>query len=507
MRLMARRTWIVLTLGLAACEGDAILARADLEVSPLEIDFGEVATEESRTAELFLRNLSRTAPLRLTHVALAEGSSPAFTLGGAPREIAPAEELVLMVEYTADDGESDAGQIVIESDASSGPRVLVPLRSSSTRPVLSVRPERLELGNLAAGARARGTIEVENRGLALLEISRWSIRTTGFLGEACRDDGDCRQGRCATAAAICSESAAPTESAPIAARGFRIVDPTPRAIRARGVVPIEIEYAPGADDRGGVQLVIESNDPERRFFTVPVVGRPDDLPPVAALGGSAPDPIGPGAEVRLDGRASFDPEGSPLEYLWRFVRRPEGSRAELAGSRSSTTSFMIDLPGAYVAALEVRDSSGLTSTNDARFEVEAEAGHEMQVFLQWNNADSDLDLHLVAPGWTIGSAGDCFQDNPTPDWPPMGAGGDPSFDSTSSTERATVLDPAAGTYTIVVRVASSSPRGSTTASLALFLDGVEAAHFEAILPTGAEQWDVATISRPSGRLVSLGTIR
>jgi hypothetical protein len=70
-----------------------------------------------------------------------------------------------------------------------------------------------------------------------------------------------------------------------------------------------------------------------------------------------------------------------------------------------------------------------------------------------------------------------------------------------------VESPTEGVYTIVVSVPEASPQGATRAHVRVFYNDVEASEIEAILPVTAEQWDVATMSRPSGRLIPLGTIR
>jgi hypothetical protein len=74
-------------------------------------------------------------------------------------------------------------------------------------------------------------------------------------------------------------------------------------------------------------------------------------PPVAEAG---PDQaVATGATAQLDGSASSDPDGTPLQFSWSFARKPAGSEAKLsAGSRPS---FVADLPGEYVIELVVSD--------------------------------------------------------------------------------------------------------------------------------------------------------
>lgn len=518
---------------LAGCEGDTLAAQAELELSPERLDFGAVATGEARTLSLSLRNRSPTAVLDISKLTLAAGTSPAFTLGPAPARLEPGAEATVAVRYTADDGEPDAGHVQLESNARNAPRILVPLESSATTPALRVVPDRLDMGNLAAGDRVARTLEVHNDGLDVLALSRVSLRTAGFQGEACRDDGDCRDGRCATSlggllcAIDCAAAACPapyscdgahplgprcTERARaprLVTRGFTLTDAAPALIPPGGMLALSVAYAPDRDDRGAAQLVLDSDDPERPFLAVPVLGRPDDLPPVAAAERAPPltGALLPGSRIGVDGRASYDPEGGALSYRWSFARRPEGSRATLARAASATTTFAVDLPGSYAVALEVRDTGGLASSNEAMVVVEVGAGSRVRAVLSWDRADTDLDLHLVRPGAAVGSVGDCSYDNPSPDWPPAGSAGDPSLRSADREESVSLEGPADGAYTVIVTVAGASPQGATAARLALEYEGVEVARFEATLAAPTVAWDVATLSRPSGRITPLGTLR
>lgn len=84
-------------------------------------------------------------------------------------------------------------------------------------------------------------------------------------------------------------------------------------------------------------------------------------PPVARAGTDASVAIGQRAS--LDGRRSADPDGDPLTFRWELQSRPAGSRATLASAETATPSFVVDAPGAYVAALVVSDSRGAGATD------------------------------------------------------------------------------------------------------------------------------------------------
>lgn len=511
-----------------------MIARPTLSVSPTSIDFGKVPTGRSRTVELRLKNGAVGAALTLESVALMEGSAPAFALQDAPDRIEPGEEAIVRVTYTPDDAEPDAGHIEIRSDALNAPRVLVPLTSARTAPQIAVRPESLDLGSLLAGGRSAGSIRIESRGDATLEVRRVSLRTLGFQGEACAGDGDCREGRCTSSrtgsicALACEDGSCPdgytcttgadgyrgcrendTTAPPVAVRGFSLEAPASLSLLPEETHTLEVAYEPAPEDRGGATLIIESNDEARPAVAVPLLGLALNLPPVAdaALDGTLPVPLRPGDRIPVTGRASMDPEGEPLTFRWRFVVRPEGSRASFEDATAESTGFVVDRPGRYAVALEVRDTSGLGSTNDARVETTAGAGEPVRLELEWDRPGTDLDLHLVSPGAPVGSAGDCYYDNPTPDWPPSGPDGDPTFTAEPAKETISVADHADGVYTLLVTVVAASPQGPTGATVRLFMNDVEVAVFSATIPTSAEAWDVATLSWPTGRIVPLETVR
>src|SRR5262249_13690613 len=67
--------------------------------------------------------------------------------------------------------------------------------------------------------------------------------------------------------------------------------------------------------------------------------------------------------VTLDGSASSDPDGQPLQYTWSFLSRPAGSQAALVSATSVRPTFVPDRDGEYVVRLVVSDGS-LSSASD-----------------------------------------------------------------------------------------------------------------------------------------------
>ena len=61
-----------------------------------------------------------------------------------------------------------------------------------------------------------------------------------------------------------------------------------------------------------------------------------------------------GTTVSLNGAGS-DPQGLPLTWTWALITRPAGSVAALSSSSMPTPTFVVDLPGTYIAQLIVSD--------------------------------------------------------------------------------------------------------------------------------------------------------
>jgi PKD domain len=88
------------------------------------------------------------------------------------------------------------------------------------------------------------------------------------------------------------------------------------------------------------------------FQTLPV--------PVANAGPN--QTVSVGQLVVLNGSGSTNPTGAgPLTYSWKFSSLPAGSRAFLGYSTTAFPTFLVDLPGSYVAQLTV--SNGVASSS------------------------------------------------------------------------------------------------------------------------------------------------
>ena len=79
----------------------------------------------------------------------------------------------------------------------------------------------------------------------------------------------------------------------------------------------------------------------------------DNSAPVAAAG--ADQSVLVGDTVTLDGSGSHDADGDGLTYVWSLASVPAGSAAMLSNAAAVKPTFVVDLPGTYVAQLIVND--------------------------------------------------------------------------------------------------------------------------------------------------------
>ena len=86
--------------------------------------------------------------------------------------------------------------------------------------------------------------------------------------------------------------------------------------------------------------------------------------PVAYAG---PDQtVNVGDTVQLNGNGSYDPDGDPLGYTWRFVSRAGGSSANLSSTTTEQPRFTADSAGTYVVELIVNDGSFTSDPDQIR---------------------------------------------------------------------------------------------------------------------------------------------
>ncbi|MGN6103571.1 MAG: choice-of-anchor D domain-containing protein, partial [Kofleriaceae bacterium] len=147
------------------------VADTRLEVSPGELDFGEVRIgSDAPSIEVVLRNPG-PLPLALASVAL-EGAPDALTATSVPPqtlEVGATAALTLALA-TGEDVALEAGpsQLVIHVD---GEQLRLPVRGRVVTPAARIAPDRLDLGTLCIGSPVTGALALRNVGTATLQAA------------------------------------------------------------------------------------------------------------------------------------------------------------------------------------------------------------------------------------------------------------------------------------------------------------------------------------------------
>ncbi len=94
---------------------------------------------------------------------------------------------------------------------------------------------------------------------------------------------------------------------------------------------------------------------------------PSNLAPVANAGADLQADFGD--VVQIDGSASSDPGGEPLQYQWELVSSPTNSTATINSATSAITNITPDLTGQYQLTLTVTNPAGLSATDQMTLTV------------------------------------------------------------------------------------------------------------------------------------------
>jgi PKD domain len=303
--------------------------------------------------------------------------------------------------------------------------------------------------------------------------------------------------------------------------GFELIGSvnTPSVVPTRatnglsGELPVTIRYTvrPGTVGEQAANVRVRGTDPDRREVLVPVTGQVNraPIPHIAPLGAGKP-----GLEVTLDGSGSTDPDGDlPLSYQWS-LRKPLGAETVIVGENQQVASMTLDrrLPGEYRVELNVTDNNGLKNLTPARATIVAVPAQKLLVEMFWNNPKPDIDLHFLNERFVpLGtSPGDCFYQNPTPDWGVAGdASDDPEFVHDALTGRGPEVvgyqNPVAGTYRVVAEYKNDqlAENPVTEITVRIYEYGVVKFESKKVLSKVGDVWGVADIDWPSGTITPM----
>jgi hypothetical protein len=210
---------------------------------------------------------------------------------------------------------------------------------------------------------------------------------------------------------------------------------------------------------------------------------PNDGKPVAVCDVS-PNPVEPPFETATwDGSASYDPEGHTItDYAWALVSSPTGSSVRMpTGSSATRGGFMPDLAGEYVGRLTVTTDDGRIS-DPCEVVLESIPAEDLWVEMFWAVSNDDMDLHLLGPGGSLESNGDCYFANCTRglSWGASGTTDDPYLDLDdipgTGPENINIAAPQSGVYTVYVHDYSfSTPDyyGANAVTVRVYINGAK----------------------------------
>ena len=218
-------------------------------------------------------------------------------------------------------------------------------------------------------------------------------------------------------------------------------------------------------------IVITSNDPVNSRVVVPINGTPEEeeITDTGETGTPISQPI---AVCSVDpveveaihgtadwiGSSSYDPSGGTITaYDWSLISVPSGSPDSMPTGGANRRNFSPTIVGEYIGQLIVTSSTGLTS-EPCYATLTAIPGGNLWIEMFWQNSGDDMDLHLVKPGGSLASSGDCYYANCTSGTLDWGIAGDrrdnPILDLDdipgTGPENINIDSPANGLYTVYV---------------------------------------------------------
>ncbi|MBN2493038.1 MAG: choice-of-anchor D domain-containing protein [Deltaproteobacteria bacterium] len=469
--------WIVTIAAIAAwmaaaCEDVSLVESAPtMDLGATRIEFGAVPIGGAASRSIEIQNPGK-GDLRLAEPTFEEDPDGVFSVPELDAKISPSDKGLLTVEFRPKGEQRYESRLVIEGNDADHPRAEVIVGGWGYRlGSIDVTPLVVDFGRVHVGA---------------VGVESVLIRSVG-LGEL-----------------VVTEIALAPETHP----DFEILSSTQTpATLPRGVdIPLRLAYRPGPDSPEPVEsyLFVRSNDPFQPEIAVTLRAGLNRCP-VADAG---PDlDVGAMETAALDGSASSDPdEDLPLSFAWTLVNKPEGSNSLLADAELEQASLTPDLVGVYEVELAVTDSQGCACLLPDRAVVTAVPAERLLIELVWDSPLADLDLHLLAPGGTLGGPLDCSYSNPAPDWGTEGETEDDPWLKRDDLmgfgpEIIAYGEPVDGVMRLVVHYFSShTPSGQepAAATMRVYVNGLLGAEISRALETQGQTWTAAEVLWPEG---------
>lgn len=480
-----KRVTLVLLVGVFACDNNN-LQQVQPRLTPpgSPVDFGTLPVLNTKSLEVPLLNVGR---LKMTVSNVTLGADDGiFRVVSAPEVVESGVTENLVVSFTPLAEQAYENTLVFETDDEENPRVeLTLVGQGSTRAAFTFEPAMLDFGRVAECSSAVQLLTLTSTGTADLVVEDLAF----------------------------TEGTSPAFSFVGSTRTPAIV----KTVGANGLpgqlqLTVRVAVAGGTEGplTGGIRL--RTTDPDQREVVVPLSATVNKAPvaTIAPLGNAAP-----GQAVTLDGSGSMDPDGdAPLTHKWTIRSKPLASTTTIAAPDQPTTQMTLDatVPGAYEVQLDVTDSTGAKSCAPARATVVASPAQKLLVELFWDNAGTDLDLHVLRTNQALlfTPPDDCHYQNRTPDWGTlMETSDDPEFVRDALTgygpEVFGYVNPIDSTFRVAVVFQNDllNPMPASKATVRIYLYGVLKAELSKTLVRKDDIWEVADVTWPSGDIAVL----
>lgn len=210
----------------------------DINVLPLQVNFGTVAILGSATQNVLIENTG-TSPLTVSGVAL-NSPTPDLAISAAvatPQQIAPGASITVALRYNPQEAGPDQGQLVIQSDDRDENPVVVSVAGFGGVPTtcaITPMPAQLTFGLVERGRQVSLPVEIKNTG-----AQPCSVTNLRLMGD-------------------------PVFTTPSAGMSFTVAPGSSQRVT--------VTYAPTAYAMHSAQLLFDADDPARPNVTVPISG-------------------------------------------------------------------------------------------------------------------------------------------------------------------------------------------------------------------------------------------
>jgi hypothetical protein len=442
----------------------------EIEVTPSSLTYG-AASIGTETAKTFTINSVGATALSVTEVRI-DGPEAFAVTSFAPGRLAPDESTDVVVTYTSTGGEDSAEAEVFSDDPDSP--TIVTLNGGGLVPELTIDPDEVDFNYVGVGSSDDADIVLRNTGGATLTI----------------------------------DSIAETESVFTDA----YAEALPATLEPGEEMNVTVTFTPDAGDAYTGHMEVVSDDPDgMKFATLNGSGAVDQ--PIAVCEAN-PDTVDALHEdTTWVGSGSYDPSGLAItNYRWTLVTQPGGSTATMpSGSGANRSGFTPDLAGTYEATLVVTNSAGEVS-EPCTATLEAVPAEDLWIEIYWTHSGDDMDLHLLRPGGSRTTNGDCYYANCTYSGLDWGTAGDPSDDPAldiddipgTGPENINIGEPENGTFTVIVHdYPGSVYNGRNDVTMNIYIGGALAWSDTRDVDSEGTYYPFAEIDWPSGTVTPL----